>query len=189
MKAMGKSYPGQAKPDLLRYYTEYNPITGEAMQKMNKQDEREYNRYRDSYFEKCNLVTDASCRDNTFSSMATNAIRQGRMQAINNLDTNMVNPYSVQPVIVDKVKIGDAALYSRVAISSNYQVLSSAIDTTRDIIDGKLVFKTQNINSEKLELKPIRKLFSEEFNSKAIFYYVIAFLSIVIAIVLTLKTF
>lgn len=189
MKSMGKSYPGQAKPDLLRYYTEYNPITGEAMQKMNRQDEREYNKYRDSYFEKCNLVTDASCRDNTFSSMATNAIRQGRMQAVNNLDTNMVNPYSVQPIIVDKVKIGDAALYSRVAISSNYQVLSAAIDTTRDIIDGKLVFKTQSIKSEKLELKPIRKLFSEEFNSKAIFYYVIAFLSIVIAIVLTLKTF
>jgi hypothetical protein len=121
--------------------------------------------------------------------MATNAIRQGRMQAVNNLDTNMVNPYSIQPVIIDKIKIGDAALYSRVAISSNLQVLSASIETTRDILDGNLVFKTQSINSEKLELKPIRKLLSEEVNSKAIFYYVIAFLSIVIAIVLTIKLF
>ena len=189
LKSMGKSYPGQAKPDLLRYYTVYDPLTGEASQKMNKQDKKEYDRYYDSYFEKCNLITDASCRDNTFSSMALNAIRQGRMQAVNNLDTNMINPYSIQPVITDKMKVGDAALYSRVALTSNLQVTSALLDTTRDLVDGRLVASTERINSQKIELKPLKKILAEEFNSKAVMYYIVSFLFIVISIVLTIKLF
>jgi hypothetical protein len=189
LKSMGKSYPGEAKPELLRYYTEYNPLDGTARQVMNKQDKKEYDRYYNSYFEKCNLITDASCRDNTFSSMALNSIRQGRMQVVSNLDTNMLNPYSIQPVITDSMRVGDSSAYSRMAISSNLQTISAMLSTTQNLVDGRLVTVTERIKSDKIELKPLKKLLSEEMNSKAILYYIVAFLTMVISIVLTIKLF
>ena len=184
---MGKTYPGQAKPDLVRKFIQYNPDTGEATEKWNTEDQREYHKYYDTYFDKCRLINNAECRDNTFSANAMNAQRQGRMQAVNQLNTNMINPYSVQPIILDNLKVGDTELLTKISVDSNIEVLGGMLDYAEQLLDGRLVAQTKKIEAEKLELKPLSKIINERLNSKALLYYIITFLTIVITIVLLFK--
>ena len=187
MTHMGKSYPGLQKPDLIRKNKEFDPLTGSITTKIVREDEMEYNRYYDSYFEKCHLIKNAECKDNSYAAAAMNAIRQGRINLANNLMTNMVNPYAVQPVYIDNIMVGDDKLLGKVSVRSDMKVAEASMETIKKMLSGEIVAKTKNLEIENIELKSYSKLISEDFNSKTMMHYVVIFFFFVIMILLVIK--
>jgi hypothetical protein len=181
MDSFGKQYPAEAKPELLRSYIVTDPLTGKTKSVVSNEDALEFNKYYNDYFKLCNLNHNATCRDNVFDSMAMNSFRQGRIQMANNLNTNMRNPYSLQPVINNEISIGDTSVLSKLAIESDLDVLEAELDTKSDLIKGKIKVETIN-NATKITNKSISKILAEETSFKKTIYYAITILCIFLII-------
>ena len=187
MTMLGKQYPSEAQPELIKYHRIIDPVTGDMFEKQTESSEAEFNKYFNEYFRICNLTREASCRDNTDEAMALNAFRQGRLKMANNLTTNMINPYAVQPAIINEISIGNTSLLAKVAVETDIDILMSTINSATNLIEGKTKLVQIEKHNKKLTNSLTKILASEAKSSiKKLLYNSIIIVFIILMIVMTL---
>ena len=119
--------------------------------------------------------------------MALNAFRQGRLKMANNLTTNMINPYAVQPAIINEISIGNTSLLAKVAVETDIDILMSTINSATNLIEGKTKLVQIEKHNKKLTNSLTKILASEAKSSiKKLLYNSIIIVFIILMIVMTL---